>query len=96
MPSFFLVLFVNSIAFKYSASVEKGIVEYVSFRGKEVEAGIRIKDTLIKGNRKIEDEEVYPDEEVRIYIYRVYVLDDRGEVEIVENENIRSQSDIVI
>ena len=86
----------ESEKFKYSASVEKGIVEYVSFRGKEVEAGIRIKDTLIKGNRKIEDEEVYPDEEVRIYIYRVYVLDDRGEVEIVENENIRSQSDIVI
>ncbi len=86
----------KSEKFKYTASVEKGIVEYVSFRGKEVEAGIRIKDTLIKGNRKIEDEEVYPNEEVGIYIYRAYVLDNKGEVEIVENGNIRNQSDIVI
>lgn len=35
----------ESEKFKYSAC-RKGIVEYVSFRGKEVEAGIRIKDTL--------------------------------------------------
>ncbi|WP_455041459.1 sulfate/molybdate ABC transporter ATP-binding protein [Leptotrichia buccalis] len=82
--------------FRYSASTESGIVKYTLFRGKEVEIGVQINGTLIKGNRKIEEDAVSMGEEVNIYIYRAYAFVENEEVEIVENENTRNQNDVVI
>jgi len=82
--------------FRYSASTESGIVKYTLFRGKEVEIGVQINGTLIKGNRKIEEDAVSVGEEVNIYIYRAYAFGKNEEVEIVENENTRNQNDVVI
>lgn len=82
--------------FRYSASVETGIVEYTLFRGKEVEIGVRINGVLIKGNRKIEEESVSVNEKVNIYIYRAYAFGEDEKVELVENANIRNQNDVII
>ena len=82
--------------FKYSASVETGIVEYTLFRGKEVEIGVRINGVLIKGNRKIEEESVSVNEKVNIYIYRAYAFGEDEKVELVENANIKNQNDVII
>lgn len=56
--------------FRYPASVEEGIVEHVLFRGKEVELGIRIHDTLLKGTRKVEDVQVQKREK-SMYVFTV-------------------------
>jgi sulfate ABC transporter, ATP-binding protein len=82
--------------FRYSASVETGIVEYTLFRGKEVEIGVRINGVLIKGNRKIEEESVSVNEKVNIYIYRAYAFGEDEKVELVENANIKNQNDVII
>ena len=83
-------------SFRYSASVETGIVEYTLFRGKEVEIGVRINGVLIKGNRKIEEESVSVNEKVKIYIYRAYAFGEDEKVELVENANIKNQNDVII
>ena len=83
-------------SFRYSASVETGIVEYTLFRGKEVEIGVRINGVLIKGNRKIEEESVSVNEKVNIYIYRAYAFGEDEKVELVENANIKNQNDVII
>lgn len=82
--------------FRYSASVETGTVEYTLFRGKEVEIGVRINGVLIKGNRKIEEELVFVNEKVNIYIYRAYAFGEDEKVELVENANIKNQNDVII
>ena len=61
-----------------------------------MEIGVQINGTLIKGNRKIEEDAVSVGEEVNIYIYRAYAFGKNEEVEIVENENTRNQNDVVI
>lgn len=86
----------NGEQFRYSASTEKGIVEYTLFRGKEVEIGVRVNGILIKGNRKIEEDAVFNNEEVNVYIYRAFVFDNDEKVKIVENANTRNQNDVVI
>jgi sulfate transport system ATP-binding protein len=82
--------------FKYPKSVEEGEVEYVLFLGKEVEYGIRVKDVLIKGNRRIEDEPVKRHEKVNVCIYRAYTFQSDGEVSIVGNANIETRESVVI
>jgi sulfate transport system ATP-binding protein len=76
--------------------VEEGEVEYVLFLGKEVEYGIRVKDVLIKGNRRIEDEPVKRHEKVNVCIYRAYTFQSDGEVSIVGNANIETRESVVI
>ena len=86
----------NGERFRYSASTEKGVVEYTLFRGKEVEVGVRVNGILIKGNRKIEEDAVFNNEEVNVYIYRAFVFDNDEKVKILENANTRNQNDVVI
>jgi sulfate transport system ATP-binding protein len=76
--------------------VEEGEVEYVLFLGKEVELGVRVKNVLIKGNRRIEDEPVKRHEKVNVCIYRAYTFRDEGEVTIVGNANIEAKESVVI
>lgn len=86
----------NDEKFRYSASIEKGVVKYVLFRGKELEIGVEINGILLKGTRKIEDREVVQGEEVNVYVYRAYVFDENEKVKIVENENTKNPNDVVI
>ena len=82
--------------FKYPTSVEEGVVERVLFRGKEVELLVRVNDSLIRGNRKIEDSPVKRHEKVNVCIYRAYTYRDDGEVVIVGNANMETEESVVI
>lgn len=82
--------------FRYPNSVEQGVVERVLFRGKEVELLVRVQDILIRGNRRIEDEQVKRHEKVNVCIYRAYTFLDEGEVTIVGNKNIETEESVII
>lgn len=82
--------------FKYPSSVEKGTVERLLFRGKEVELIVRIHDVLLKGIRRIEDEPVKKREKVNVCIYRAYTFEEEGEIIPVGNQNIETEESVVI
>jgi sulfate transport system ATP-binding protein len=83
-------------SFKFPNSLEEGTVEYVMFRGKEVEVGVRLRDILIKGNRRIEDEVVKRNEKVNVCIYRAYTFEEDGEVSVSGNANVETEESVVI
>jgi sulfate transport system ATP-binding protein len=83
-------------SFKFPNSLEEGTVEYVMFRGKEVEVGVRLRDILIKGNRRIEDEAVKRNEKVNVCIYRAYTFEEDGEVSVSGNANVETEESVVI
>lgn len=72
---------------RYPASVERGIVERVLFRGKEVELLVRVHGVLLTANRRLEDAQVKEGEEVDVFIYRAYAFHENEQVQIVENAN---------
>jgi sulfate transport system ATP-binding protein len=82
--------------FKYPNSQEKGVVEHILFRGKEVEVVVRVQGIQIKGTRRIEDEPVKRNEKVNVCIYRAYTFEDAGEVSIVGNANIEAKESVII
>jgi sulfate transport system ATP-binding protein len=86
----------KSEKFRYPTSLEQGVVERVLFRGKEVELHVRVHDTLIKANRRIEDEPIEKNELVNVCVYRAYTFQDEGEVQIVGNANIETEEYVII
>jgi sulfate transport system ATP-binding protein len=82
--------------FKYPNSLEEGIVEHVLFRGKEVELIVRVKDVLIKGTRRIEDEPIVKNEKVNVCIYRAYTFGEGGVIFPAGNANIETKESVVI
>jgi sulfate transport system ATP-binding protein len=82
--------------FPYPNSIEEGTVEYVQFRGKEVEIGVRVQGILLKGNRRLEDEPVNRREVVNLCIYRAYTFNGDNEVKIVGNANIEAKEPVVL
>jgi sulfate transport system ATP-binding protein len=82
--------------FPYPNSLEEGVVEYVQFRGKEVEIGVSVRGILLKGNRGLEDEPVKRREKVNLCIYRAYIFADDSKVNIVGNSNIEAKESVVL
>jgi sulfate transport system ATP-binding protein len=81
---------------KYPVSQEKGIVERVLFRGKEVELTVRVNDMLIKGMRHIEDAPIRRGETVNVCIYSVFAFVDGKDVVRMGNANIETKMTVVI
>lgn len=77
---------------RYPASVERGTVERVLFRGREVELLVRVHGALLTANRRLEDARIGEGEEVDVFIYRAYVFHDNEQVQIVENANSRTDA----
>ena len=77
------------------ASVETGIVKHILFRGKEVEIQVQVRDDIIIGTRGIEEEQIAVGEEVYVYIYRAFLYNENGEVNIVENANAAQESVVI-
>ncbi len=82
--------------FRYSVTLEDGVVERTLFRGKELEIDVRVHGMLIKGNRRLEEDLVEKGETVKVCIYRAYTYLEDGEVTIVGNSNIESEESVVI
>jgi len=82
---------------RYASSVERGIVERVLFRGKEVELSIRVNGALLKGPRQIEAAPVEPGEEVNVRVFRAYTYDESdNKIHLVGNANIEAEESVVI
>lgn len=81
---------------QYESSVEEGVVEHVSFRGKEVEISVRVHGVLLRGNRKIEEKPVEKNEKVHVCIYRAYTFSEDGVIKQVENANMEAEESVVI
>lgn len=76
---------------KFASSAEEGIVEQVAFHGNNVEVKVRIHDTLLCGNRLIDEAPVSIGETVDIFIYRLYAVEG-DKTYLLENEALRAES----
>ena len=80
----------NGEYFKYSVSIEEGIVEDILFRGKEVEIRVKIHGEVIKGLWRLEDFSIEKGEKVNVFIYSAYTYENNNKIIIVENDNVKS------
>ena len=71
---------------------EKGVVEHVAFRGSEMEISVRVKGSLIIGKRRLEQPVVEEGEKVRVFIYRLFAVNDR-EAYVIENKGLKDSAD---
>ena len=61
---------------EYPNTVEDGAVEHVAFRGSEMELSIRVKGSLIKAKRQLEQPAIEEGEEVKVFLYRLFAFDE--------------------
>lgn len=79
----------------YPNSVEKGIVEEVSFRGSYSEIKLRVKDYLFAATRSLEEMPLKKGEEVNVLIYRLLVFKEGGGM-VLENKALEDKNPVYI
>lgn len=80
---------------RYEASTVTGIVENVKFCGNNLELKVRRGDYVFTAYRLLDDEPIECEEEVNLFIYRVFACNEKGAV-LVENDAIRADDTFVI
>jgi sulfate transport system ATP-binding protein len=86
-PEFVKITKKNEVQ-KYKSSASEGIVERVSFRGSQIEYGIRVNGVLLTAKRNLEEERIAVGERVDVFLFRVFVnVGDRAY--LLENQAIR-------
>lgn len=72
---------------QYNIDTEEGIVERVSFRGSYIEIEVKVKGMILIANRSLEENVINVGEEVKVFIYRLYMCDESGSC-MFENSTI--------
>lgn len=90
----FLSIYKKNEVQRFKSSAEEGTVEQIAFRGSSIEVRVRLHDTLITGNRRLDDEMVHVGEKVDVFIYRVFAITDNN-VTLLENEALKEDSFII-
>ncbi len=79
---------------QFASSVEEAVVEDIIFRGSNVEIRVRLHDNLISSIRNINDPVIDIGEEVYVFIYRMFVIDN-GRIELVKNMSLTQESVVI-
>lgn len=79
---------------KYKSSAEEGKVEGIAFRGNSLEVKVRLHDAVITGSRGLDDDMVFVGETVKVFIYRLYAIEN-DEIVLLENEALRDESIVI-
>lgn len=79
----------------YPNSVEKGLVENISFRGSYTEIKLSVKKYILTATRSLEEKPLAVGEEVHVLIYRLFTFSDHGYL-VLENKAIEDQNPIYI
>jgi sulfate transport system ATP-binding protein len=80
---------------QYENSVFEGVVEQVTFRGDYLEARVRIGDDILIAHRTPEESPVDVGEDVDVFIYRLFVITDDGQVHLITNKALQENSVVI-
>ncbi len=80
---------------QFSCASEEGIVERVSFRGRNIEVKVNINGIILTGTRSVEEPQVEVGERVSVLIYRLYVVDDK-KAYMIENNDLQDPNPVFI
>ena len=79
---------------KFRTSVSQGVVEWVSFRGDNLELQVRVNNSVVTARRSLEKADVREGEIVNVFLYRIFALRG-GTVQLIENEAVRDDFVII-
>lgn len=80
---------------QFTCASEEGVVEGVSFRGRNVEVKVNVKGIILTGTRSVEESQVTVGEKVGVLIYRLYVVDDK-KAYMLENNDLKDPNPVYI
>ena len=90
----FVRVFKTDETMQYVTSAEDAVVEDIIFRGNNVEVKVRLHENLISSLRSINEPEISVGEKVKVFIYRLFVIN-KDKVSLIQNQSLKTESVVI-